>query len=154
MNRNRYQAVQVVRVARRRAERRGAAAVEFAFVAPLLMLLTFGMVDVGRAVMVQNLLTNAARDGARAAVLDGATVANVEQQVKDYLAASTVPGVTVAITPSPLTSANLGDPVSVTVEIPFDSVSWLPSSWFFGGATLRSTVVMRREVYSDPAPSE
>ena len=64
--------------------RRGAAAVEFALVAPLLFMLFLGFVDVGRAIMVKNLLTSAARDGARTATLDGATVAGVQSQVSFF----------------------------------------------------------------------
>lgn len=133
-----------------RAERSGAAVVEFAIVAPVLFLFVFGMIDVGRAVMVQNLLTNAARDGARTAALDGASAAGVEAQVAEYLAATSVTDATVTVSPNPLSTANLGDPVSVTVSVPFSSVSWLPSSMFMGSANLQATVVMRREVYIDP----
>jgi Flp pilus assembly protein TadG len=111
----------------------------------LLFLLFFGFVDVGRAIMVKNQLTSAARDGARTATLDGATVAGVQSQVTDFLVGATISGVTVNVTPSPLDTAEIGDPVSVNVTVPFGSVSWLPSSLYFGGATLESTVVMRRE---------
>jgi hypothetical protein len=96
--------------------------------------------------MVQNLITNAARDGARTAVLDGATAAAIETQVEAYLASSTISEAVVTVNPNPLTLANMGDPVSVTVEVPFDSVSWLPSSMYFQGTNLHATVVMRREV--------
>jgi Flp pilus assembly protein TadG len=131
---------------RQRRSRRGAAVVELAFTAPILFLLCFGMIDVGRAVMVQNLITNAARDGARTAVLDGATAGAIESQVQEYLAGSTIADAVVTVSPNPLTLANLGDPVSVTVQVPFDSVSWLPSSMYFQGTNLQATVVMRREV--------
>jgi hypothetical protein len=43
--------------------------VEFALVAPLLLLLAFGIVDFGRAMYYQNEITNAAREGARIAIL-------------------------------------------------------------------------------------
>ena len=39
------------------------------FVAPLLILLTMGMMEVGRMVMVKQLMVNASREGARRAVL-------------------------------------------------------------------------------------
>lgn len=42
---------------------------EFALVAPLLFLLAFGIVDFGRAMFYQNEITNAAREGARVAIL-------------------------------------------------------------------------------------
>ncbi len=47
----------------------GQSAVEFALVAPLLFLLLFGIVDFGRAMFYQNEVTNAAREGARIAIL-------------------------------------------------------------------------------------
>ncbi|MGB6041722.1 MAG: TadE family protein, partial [Pirellulales bacterium] len=53
-----------------RKKRRGVAAVEFALVAPLFVLMVMGMIEVGRAIMVQQVLTNASREGARRAVLD------------------------------------------------------------------------------------
>ncbi len=138
----------------RAGQRRGAAVVELAFTAPILFLLVFGMIDVGRAVMVQNLITNAARDGARSAVLDGANADEIETQVTAYLAASSVGGATATISPNPLTLAGLGDPVSVTVQVPFNSVSWLPSSMYFQGTNLQATVVMRREVTDSSTESE
>ncbi|HRX81016.1 MAG TPA: TadE/TadG family type IV pilus assembly protein, partial [Pirellulaceae bacterium] len=39
-------------------KQRGAAAVEFAVVAPIFVLLLFGMIEYGRMVMVQQMLTN------------------------------------------------------------------------------------------------
>ena len=47
-----------------RTKSRGVAAVEFALVAPLFLLFLFGMIEFGRMVMVQQVLTNASREGA------------------------------------------------------------------------------------------
>jgi Flp pilus assembly protein TadG len=49
---------------RRGARDRGAAAVEFALVFPLLLLIVFGIIDFGRALNTQITLTQAAREGA------------------------------------------------------------------------------------------
>jgi hypothetical protein len=55
---------------RRRSERcRGQSLVEFAIVGPLFFILVFGCIDFGRAYYHQNQLTNAAREGARLAIL-------------------------------------------------------------------------------------
>ena len=54
--------------ARRRDDRRGAAAVETALVLPLAPLFLFGIMEYGRFVMTQQVLTNAAREGCRYAV--------------------------------------------------------------------------------------
>jgi hypothetical protein len=63
----------------RRSHRRdgGAAAVEAALVLPILLILIFGIIDFGRMMNAQISLTEAAREGARAAALN----ANVENRV-------------------------------------------------------------------------
>ncbi len=128
-----------------RLYRRGAAVVEFAIVAPVLLLLILGMIEYGRLVMVQQVITNATREGARQAVLDGATTSGVRTIVNDFLAASRVSGAVVTVTPDPPNTAAFGDPVSVAVQVPFSEVSWLPTPMFLSETTLSATTVMRRE---------
>lgn len=128
-----------------RKYRRGAAVVEFALIAPLLFLLVFGMIEYGRMVMVQQILTNASREGARMGVLDGTTTADVTTSVDNYLLGASVHNATVTVTPNPPSSAGFGEPVTVTVSIPFNQVSWLPAPLFLNGTTLSSQTVMRRE---------
>jgi Flp pilus assembly pilin Flp len=131
-----------------RRNRRGAAAVEFAVVAPVLFLMVFGMIEYGRAVMVQQVMTNAAREGARSAVLDGATATDVETRVVDYLTGGGISSATadhVTIDPSDPASAGYGDPVTVTVSIPFNQVSWLGTPMYLNNRSLTATAVMRRE---------
>lgn len=118
---------------------------EFAIVAPVFFLLIFGMIEFGRMVMVQQVITNGSREGARLAVLDGATTAEVTTAVDDYLQSAAVSSAAVTISPDPPSSAGYGDPVTITVSVPFDQVSWLPSPMFIGGSTLSATTVMRRE---------
>jgi Flp pilus assembly protein TadG len=71
-----------------RRNRRGAAAVEFAVVAPVFFLMIFGMIEFGRMVMVQQILTNASREGARLGVLDNINESDVIQTVIDYTSSS------------------------------------------------------------------
>jgi len=123
----------------------GAAVVEFAVVAPVFFLLIFGMIEYGRLVMVQQVLTNASREGARVGVLDGSTSADVTTAVNNYLTSARINSATVTITPNPPSSAGYGAPVTVAISIPFSQVSWLPSPMFLGGTTMRATSVMRRE---------
>ena len=107
----------------------------------------FGMVEYGRMVMVQQILTNASREGARLAVLDGANSGEIKDRVNDYLDSAGIAWdhANVAVTPDPPTSAAFGDPITVTVSIAFSKVSWLPSPMYLGGKTLTATTVMRRE---------
>jgi len=135
---------------RRRNDRRGTSAVEFAFIAPLFFMLVIGMIEFGRAMMVQQILTNAARQGARLATLDSTNGSSnptptsiVTSEVNYVLAAANISGATTTI--SPALPATAGTDVSVTVSVPYMSVTWVPSPWFLSGATLAANCVMRRE---------
>lgn len=123
--------------------------VEFAIVAPLFFLFVFGMVEYGRMVMVQQILTNASREGARLAVLDDVFTQDVEQKVDDFLAVSSISGadvtVLVAGNQAEPATAQYGDPITVEVSIGFDQVSWLPSPMYLGGQEMKASTVMRRE---------
>jgi len=130
---------------RPRCERRGVAVVEFAVIAPLLFLLLLGIIEFGRLLMVQQLLTNASREGARRAVLEQSTSAEVTTLVESYLANGSISGASATVTPSDLTTLGFGDPVAVSVNISYDKVSWLPAPWFLAGKTLAAKCVMNTE---------
>lgn len=119
--------------------------VEFAVVSPVFFLLVFGMIEYGRLVMVQQLLTNAAREGARVGVLDSSTAGDVTAAVNTYLNSANITNATITCNPSTPSSATYGQPVTVTVTIPFSQVSWLPSPMFLGGTTMTAQAAMRRE---------
>lgn len=126
------------------ARRSGAAAVEFAFVAPLLVLLVFGMIEFGRMIMVQQILVNAAREGARKAVLPGATDDMAKTTVNDYLKNTNISGHETAVSPS-ASNATGGTSIAVSVSVPYKDVTWLPFANFLSGKTLSASAVMRKE---------
>jgi Flp pilus assembly protein TadG len=130
-----------------RKQRRGAAAVEFAVVAPVFFLLVFGMIEYGRMVMVQQIVTNAAREGTRTAVLDGATTSSTQTAAINAMAAGniTIAASNVTVSPNPPSLAEYGDDVTVTVSVPFSQVSWLPSPMYLGSKTMTASTTMRRE---------
>jgi Flp pilus assembly protein TadG len=132
---------------------RGAALVEFALTLPLMLLLLVGIMDFGMAFQRYNALNNAAREGARMAVLPGYAVADVQERVSAYLTAAGVSG-------TPTTTATLGIitpasgpafgawTVTVTMDYPFPflgPIGRLVSS-DFATVTMRSTAVMRAEI--------
>lgn len=127
-----------------RRVRRGNATVEFAVVAPIMILMVFGIIEFGRVMLAQQVLTNSSRVGARLASMPNQTSATVTQAAQEYADGASVPGVTVTITPDP-TSALAGDLVTVNVSVPFNDVSWLPSPFFMGGQVLEGESVMRKE---------
>lgn len=129
--------------------RLGAATVEFAVVLPVFLIMVLGMIEFGRAFMVQQVITNASREGARQAVLDGATTSSVQEAVKNYVASGSIKKADVVVEVSPSLPLNpnseYGAPISVTVKVPFNKVSWLPSPMYLGGKELSAKTVMRRE---------
>jgi len=60
-----------MRALRSGRRQRGAAALEFALVAPVLLLMMLGMIDFGLRLDAEAVVVNAARDGARVASLGG-----------------------------------------------------------------------------------
>ena len=72
---------------RRLAGQRGQALIETALTLPIVLVISISIFEFGRALQVWQLLTNAAREGARVAVLPGATPAAVRQRALDYMAA-------------------------------------------------------------------
>ena len=134
------------RPSRRGLRRRlGATAVEFAIVAPIFFMFVLGSFEFGRAIMVQQILTNAAREGARQAIVEGADATDVSTAVTSYLDSTSVAGATVLVDPSALQTIGFGDEVTVTVSVPYDQVSWLPVSSFMPGKIMTGESMMRGE---------
>ncbi len=74
------------------------------------------------------------------------TASDVTSAVSTYLQNAGISGETVTIDPAEPTTAAYGEPVTVTVQVPFSSVSWLPAPMFINADTnLTASAVMRRE---------
>jgi Flp pilus assembly protein TadG len=126
--------------------RSGAAALEFALVAPIFFLMIFGLIEIGRMMMVQQSLTNAAREGCRSAVLATSTnSADVEAVVRNYLkSAMNVDHVRIT-SPSDLANADSDSELSVVVEVAYRDVSWLPWDILGLNPAMRAEQIGRRE---------
>jgi Flp pilus assembly protein TadG len=82
-----------------RRDDRGTALIEMAFTLPLLLLISIGIIEFGRAFQTWQILTNAAREGARVAVLPGISDSMVTARVQEYIQAGVLdPNVTPTIT--------------------------------------------------------
>jgi len=125
-----------------KVERKGAALVEFALVLPVFLLLIFGGLEMGRAVMVKHVLEEAARAGCRVASMQGATTNDVTSVVDQALEKAGLAGYQIAVSPSPPRSAEHLDPVSVTITVPHSEVAWLPSPRFMGNKSLAGVCIM------------
>ena len=132
-------------------KRRGASMVEFAFVAPVFFTLILGIVELGRACMVQELLTEAARRGCRAGVIEGTSSTKIKSAVTDYLTGLGVNGENVGISVNDASvdtveAQNMPayTELTVVVSIPASSCTWMPASFFLSG-TISGQFTMRRE---------
>ena len=70
---------------------KGAALLEAAMTIPLLLLVAIGTLEFGRAYQTWQVLTNAAREGARMAVLPNQTQSAVVQRVRNYMQSGQLP---------------------------------------------------------------
>jgi len=136
---------------------RGSVLLEMAMTLPLLLLVSVAIFELGRAYQTQQILTNAAREGARMAVLPDASAPNIETRVRQYMTQgqlSNVDSATVAITSTaqiPMGAANVSASV-VTVNYPFVFTVLGPvarfvsaSSTIPGSITLTAASEMRNE---------
>jgi Flp pilus assembly protein TadG len=72
---------------KRMRSEKGAALLEAAITVPIILLISVGIFEFGRAYQTWQVLTNAAREGARAAVITGSTDTAVSTRVRDYMKA-------------------------------------------------------------------
>ena len=133
--------------------------VEFALVLPLLMLVMLGIAEFGFIFQRSEVVTNAAREGARMAVLPGYTAADVDARVRVYLTqgrvptTSTNPGIAVSDVTVPV-GAGLAPISAKRVTVTYThTYTFLPkiATWF--GATyttvpLKAVAEMRKEAGS------
>jgi hypothetical protein len=69
----------------------GAELIEFALVTPVLLMVVLGIVDFGFLFQRMEVVTNAAREGARVAVLPGYSVADAKARACDYIVTGGLP---------------------------------------------------------------
>ena len=79
-----------------RKDERGAALLETAITIPLILLICVGIFEFGRAYQTSQVLTNAAREGARVAILAGVSDADVRTTVRGYMASGRLPNAAAA----------------------------------------------------------
>ncbi len=118
---------------------RGASAVEFAIIAPLLFMLVFGIIGFGLAFMQLQTIRGAMREGARISAV-GASVTQVQQKVAD---ASTgiVPAGQVVVTPCP------GRDTTVDTTTTFDTAQ------LNGGNGIVVTIPLLPDIHMTPVVS-
>jgi Flp pilus assembly protein TadG len=135
----------------------GTAILETAMTLPLLLFVTVGIFEFGRAYQTWQVLTNAAREGARVAVLPNYVAGAAEARVKQYLASGQLSNAASAdVTVDPAVSVNIGAATAnssvVTVNYPFQFMVLQPvasllvrGSVVGGPITITASAQMRNE---------
>jgi Flp pilus assembly protein TadG len=143
----------IARRGRRSSCRSGNALLDLAFVLPILLALTFGAVEYGYAVYVKHALQGAAREGARRAILAGATSAQVQAAIDDSMQQAGFPQAKyvrpATITPANWTTASADTTVRVEVKAVWNDVGVKVLPTVLGGIDpakeLKSATTMRKE---------
>ncbi|HEX7090455.1 MAG TPA: TadE family protein [Longimicrobiales bacterium] len=118
----------------------GQALVEFALVLPLLLVLVIAVFEFGRAWSAYQVITDAAREGARNAVVVNPAIdsAYVVQRVRDALARASLDPDNASISISGF-NERTGTPAMVTISYPYRFVLLGP---LLGWATDRSSITL------------
>ena len=142
----------------------GAALVETAFVLPIMLLVSVGIFEFGRAYQTWQVITNATREGARVAVLPEYTDDSVKARVRTYLKDGGLPAaivddtaktnvdITATTIPVDMAGTVTASAARVVVEYPFEfmvlqPVAQLVVNGSMAGEpfTMRMTTIMRNE---------
>ena len=133
---------------RKRTARSGVAAVELAICLPILILLLTGLWEVGRMVEVQQIMTNACREGGRQASTGVKTPSQVKAVVINYLNRYGITNCDVSmVTITNLTSSSRNDPTTanqldhfqISLSIPVDNIRWLLLTRLTSGSNMSAS---------------
>lgn len=133
--------------------RRGSAAVEFALILPILLVLLFGIIEFGFLLYNEQVITNASREGARYGIVSTSgprhTLAQITSVVNTYVGNNLV---TFGTQSAPVTTINnsggtlFGDDLTVTVTYHYEFL-FIPSfvTSLAGGTDIQAVTVMKYE---------
>ena len=135
---------------------KGAALLEAAITVPIILLIAVGIFEFGRAYQTWQVLTNAAREGARMAVISGTTDADITTRVRNYMQAGQLPNSATATVTIQRSVALTGTDTasSIQIDYPFQFMVLNPVVRLVApgdtrtGApiTMRSSALMRNEM--------
>lgn len=131
----------------------GAALLEAAVGLPIVLMICVGIFEFGRAYQTWQVLTNAAREGARVAVASGTTDLEVETAVRSHMAAERLGNASIApIMVKRKVALGSKSGTEVTIQYPFSFILLDPAVRFVRPAsttgaplTISAVAIMRNE---------
>lgn len=139
----------------------GAELIEFALTFPLLLVVVMGIIDFGLLFQQYEVLTNAAREGARVSVLPGYGTTDIQTRVNQYLQGTSLSAASVTTTVGAAQTLSIGSGLCasvtpVTVSYPHAYLFLSGIANFFGASfgtkTLTATASMRSETPAASCP--
>jgi Flp pilus assembly protein TadG len=129
-----------------RRNRTGAAAVEFAIVAPIFFTLVIAAFEFGRLNVIRHTADNAAYEAARHAMVPGATAAEAVDKATRIMNVVGARGVRIAVNP-PALGPDV-ERINVTVDVPLNQNGWITPR-FTSATTIRATSTLQTERAAD-----
>jgi len=131
----------------------GAALLEAAITMPIILLISVGIFEFGRAYQTWQVLTNAAREGARLACIQGTTDADIRTRVNTYLTGgglTTLPDANIAVNRAVALGSSTGSQVQVNYPFSFMVLNPVvrliaPNSTTGSPITMQAQSLMRNE---------
>jgi hypothetical protein len=125
-------------------DQRGAAAVEFAFIMPILLLMFSGILQFGSVMFLENHMTNVAREASRRVAVGELAEADAATMVQGALVNW---GVTydVTITTEEAEDDDDNEDVTVAISLPLSAAALIDVLGLFENGNLSTSVTMRME---------
>lgn len=130
--------IAVRRKSRVQEPRRGAAALEFALIAPMLVFMFLGMIEITRGLQVRNTLSDAARQACRLGIQAGYDNASVKSAVDSILQQNGINPAQASLEiqvngkAADVKTALPNDRISARIQVPADKVGWIATLFLTG----------------------
>ncbi len=112
----------------RAKNRPGVAIVEFAIAFPIVLLIFAGMIEISRVLLLQHSADTAAYEGARSAMVPGATSDEASKAAQLLLSAAGLKSSSITVTPTVITEDT--PLITVRIEVPIAQNAWISPQWF------------------------
>jgi Flp pilus assembly protein TadG len=136
----------ITRRYKQQTSRRGAVVVEMALCLPLLFFFFLGALEMSRVNMIRQSVENAVYEGSRRGVVPGATANDCRNAARAVLNSISANDADIDVVPATLTD-NVPE-VTVSVEVPINSNSWVVP-FFFRDRFVTSSMTLRKERFAN-----